>query len=298
MIESIAKHAFAREDKTMSTAAAHQGLRFEGFEIFRELYRRSKILTVTGWIHVVLLAGMLVILPFDSRLVMGINPWIKPIKFAASITIFVWTLAWLIQYPRLSSGKRGIITWGISISMLVEIACIAGQAARGTTSHYNQSTPLDTAIFAVMGLTIVFSSVLVVVLLISFLRGKFDIAPPYLWGIRSGLVIFLLASAIGGVMIAHKGHAVGVEDGGPGLPFVNWSTTGGDLRVPHFLGLHALQLLPILGFLISLRSGWTMSQRTTLVLALSGVYAVLVGLLYWQASLGLPLLLGLPLPGM
>jgi hypothetical protein len=273
----------------MSTAAAHQGLRFEGFEIFRELYRRNKILTITGWIHVFLLAGMLVILPFDSRLVMGINPWIKPIKFAASITIFVWTVAWLLEYPRLSSRARAIITWGISISMIVEIACIAGQAARGTTSHYNQSTPLNIAIFAVMGLTIVFSTVLMVALLIYFCKGEFDIARPYLWGIRSGLAIFLVASAIGGVMIAHKGHSVGVEDGGPGLPFVNWSTQGGDLRVAHFLGLHALQLLPIIGFLISTRTGWTMSQRTALVLALSGAYVLLVGLLYWQASQGLPL---------
>ncbi len=273
----------------MSTAAAHQGLRFEGFEIFRELYRRNKVLAITGWIHVVLLAGMLVILPFDSRLVMGINPWIKPIKFAASITIFVWTLAWLLKYPRLSNRKRGIITWGISISMLVEIVCIAGQAARGTTSHYNQSTPLNAAIFGVMGLTIVFSTVLMVVLLIAFFRGKFDIARPYLWGIRSGLAIFLVASAIGGVMIAHRGHSVGVDDGGPGLPFVNWSTQGGDLRVAHFLGLHALQLLPLIGFLISMRTGWTMSQRAGLVLALSGAYVLLVGLLYWQASQGLPL---------
>jgi hypothetical protein len=277
----------------MSTATAHQGLHFEGFdwrEVSRELYRRSKALAVTGWIHVVLLAGILAILPFDSRLVMGINPWIKPSKFAASITIFVWTVAWLLEYPRLSSRARAIISWGISISMLVEIACIATQAARGTTSHYNVSTPFDAAIFAAMGLTIVFSSALMVALLIYFCKGKFDIARPYLWGIRSGLAIFLLASAIGGVMIAHKSHAVGVDDGGPGLPFVNWSTTGGDLRVAHFLGLHALQLLPFIGFLISLRTAWTTSRKTAFALALSAVYVVLIGLLYWQASDGLPLL--------
>lgn len=277
----------------MSTAAARQGLRSEGFdlrEVFRELYRRSKILTVTGWIHVVLLAGLLAILPFDSRLVMGINPWIKPSKFAASIIIFVWTVAWLLEYPRLSSRAKAIISRGISISMLVEIVCIVTQAARGTTSHFNQSTPLNAAIFAAMGLTIVFSTVLMLALLIYFFKGKFDIARPYLWGIRSGLAIFLVASAIGGVMVAHKSHAVGVDDGGPGLPFVNWSTQGGDLRVAHFLGLHALQLLPIIGFLISMRAGWGTGRKTTLVLTLSAAYIVLVGFLYWQASDGLPFL--------
>jgi hypothetical protein len=277
----------------MSTVAAHQGLdldRFDLREVFRELYRRSKILAITGWIHVVLLVGLLAILPFDSRLVMGINPWIKPIKFAASITIFVWTVAWLLEYPHLSTRARAIISRGISISMFVEIVCIVTQAARGTTSHYNQSTPLNTAIFAAMGSMIAFSSVLMIALLIYFFKGKFDIARPYLWGIRSGLAIFFVASAIGGVMIAHKSHAVGVDDGGPGLPFVNWSTQGGDLRVAHFLGLHALQLLPLIGFLISMRTGWTTSRKTFLVLALSAAYIVLVGLLFWQASDGLPVL--------
>lgn len=50
-----------------------------------------------------MLAGMLVVSPFDSRLVMGTNPWIKPVKFAISITIYVWTVAWLLEYRRLPS---------------------------------------------------------------------------------------------------------------------------------------------------------------------------------------------------
>src|SRR5439155_6284701 len=113
----------------------------------RELYRRNRTLAMTGWIHLALLAGMLVVSPFDSRLVMGINPWIKPIKFAISITTYVWTVAWFLEYLRLPRGVKGIISWGISISMLVEIACITTQAARGTTSHYNVNTPLDSSIF-------------------------------------------------------------------------------------------------------------------------------------------------------
>jgi hypothetical protein len=228
-------------------------------------------------------------LPFDSRLVMGVNSWLKPIKFAISITIYVWTVAWLLEYLRPSAWKR-IVSWGISISALSEIVCIAAQAARGTTSHYNVNAPLDAAIFTFMGIMIAFNTVLVVVLLILFFTRKREIARPYLWGIRSGLAIFLAASAIGGVMIAYGSHSVGVNDGGPGLPFVNWSTTGGDLRVAHFLGLHALQLLPIVAFLISRRTGWTIGQKTALVLTLSGAYAVFVGLLYWQAIHGLPLL--------
>lgn len=276
-----------------STAAAHPSPRYarlEWREFSRELYRRSKVLAITGWIHLALLAGMLVALPFDARLVMGINPWIKPIKFAISITIYVWTVAWLLEYLRLPSWTKRIISWGISISMLTEIACITTQAARGTTSHYNVSTPLDAAIFSTMGGMIALNTVLAFVLLIFFFVGRYDVPRPYLWGIRSGLVIFLAASAIGGVMIAHGSHSVGGKDGGPGLPIVNWSTKGGDLRVAHFLGLHALQILPIVGFRIGRHKSWATSQKTAYVLALSGSYALLIAALYFQAIHGSPLL--------
>jgi hypothetical protein len=233
---------------------------------------------------------MLVIFPFDSRLVMGINVWIKPIKFALSIAIYVWTVAWLLEYLRLPSWAKRIVSWGISISMLTEIACIAAQAARGTTSHYNVNTPFDAAIFSIMGGMIALNSILALVLLICFLTGRYDVPSPYLWGIRSGLVIFLAASGIGGMMLAHGSHSVGVKDGGPGLPIVNWSTEGGDLRAAHFLGLHALQVLPVIAFLISRQRSWTISQKTASVLAFSAAYALLIALLYLQAMHGLPIL--------
>jgi hypothetical protein len=176
----------------MTTPAAPASPRFNRLARFlRELYRRSRVLAITGWIHLALLAGMLVLSPFDSRLVMGINPWIKPVKFAMSITIYVWTVAWLLEYLRLPSWAERIISWGISISMLTEIACIAAQAARGTTSHYNVNTPLDAAIFSIMGAMIANNTVFVLVLLIFFFIGRYDVPRPYLWGIRAGLVISL-----------------------------------------------------------------------------------------------------------
>jgi hypothetical protein len=275
----------------MTTPAAPASPRFNRLgQFLRELYRRSRVLAITGWIHLALLAGMLVVSPFDSRLVMGINPWIKPIKFALSIAIYVWTVAWLLEYLRLPSWAKRIVSWGISISMLTEIACIAAQAARGTTSHYNVNTPFDAAIFSIMGGMIALNSILAFVLLICFLTGRYDVPSPYLLGIRSGLVIFLAASGIGGMMLAHGSHSVGVKDGGPGLPIVNWSTEGGDLRAAHFLGLHALQVLPVIAFLISRQRSWTISQKTASVLAFSAAYALVIALLYFQAMHGLPIL--------
>jgi hypothetical protein len=277
----------------MSTATASPNPRFDKLDLrafFGELHHRSGVLAITGWIQLALLIGALVLAPFDNRLVLGINPWIKPIKFAVSITFYVWTVAWLLEYLFLRVWVKGLISWGISVSMLTEIACITAQAVRGTTSHYNVSTPLDAAIFAIMGGMIAINSVLVLLLLILFFTGRYAVPTPYLWSIRSGFAIFLAASAIGGLMVAHGAHSVGVKDGGPGLPIVNWSTRGGDLRAAHFLGLHALQVLPIVGFLVGRNRRWAIRQKTAYVLVLSWAYALLVAVLYFRAIQGTPLL--------
>jgi hypothetical protein len=183
----------------------------------------------------------------DSRVVLGINPWIKPLKFLLSSTIFLATVAWLLKdvgHPR----QGAWIGWMVAIAMIVENTLILTQSARGIPSHFNFTTPLNSGIFSTMGLFIILNSAAVAWLGLLYFSPEKPLSPGYLWGVRLGILIFLLGSAQAGFMLRIARHTVGAADGGPGLPFVNWSTRFGDLRIGHFAGLHALQVLPFAGW--------------------------------------------------
>ena len=256
-----------------------------------ELHRRDPLLSIVGRVHVALAVIFVAAMPFDERTILGVDPWVKPFKFAVSIAIYLLSVAWLLGYVRPAAPRAA--TWisrGVSLVMLIEITCIAAQSLRGVRSHFNHDTALDDAIFSVMGSMIAANTLLVVLLLVLFLQRPEGLPSPQLWGIRFGLVLLLLASGVGGLMIEGGAHSVRGSDGGSGLPLVGWSTEHGDLRPAHALGLHALQVLPLFGsWLARLRAPLTERARTAAVAAFAaGYFTVFAGLLL-QALAGRPL---------
>ncbi|MDJ0975887.1 MAG: hypothetical protein QNJ98_15610 [Planctomycetota bacterium] len=256
--------------------------------MLRELWRRSPVLAGTAWLHAALAVLALALMPLDGREILGLDPWVKPFKFMVSIAIYLATLAWLVHYVR---AHRRVTRWierGTALAMLLETATLWMQSARGVRSHFNIETPFDGAVFGVMGIAIAISTLLELTLLWLFLKPRPTLRPTYLLGIRLGLFVFFLGSLVGYALVANQAHAIGVPDGGPGLPLLNWSTEGGDLRIAHAIGLHGLQVFPFVGWFLS-RRGETPRGRTLLILT----FVVYVGLLvatYLQARAGHPLL--------
>lgn len=277
----------------MSTAAKDAPRSSSGLfaSLVGEARRRDPVLFWVSFGHLVLLALLLAAAPFEGRTVLGVNLWIKPIKFVIANTVYMLTVGWLCYH--LPAGERAKRRVGrlVALTTIAETVLITLQAARGTTSHHNVSTLPDAGVLAVMGLMIVLNTIVVAYVAWRFWRNDAAVSAPYLWGIRLGLLIFLLASMEGFVMVGHMSHGVGVADGGPGLPVTNWSTRGGDLRIAHFFGLHALQVMPLVGHLLSLPGAARRTGRPVYWVWVAGAaYGGLALLLFLQAMSGRPLL--------
>lgn len=213
---------------------------------YLELDRRNHFLTKSG-IFCFLLALALVFFPFiDQRELQGVNVWIKPLKFFVSIGVFFWTMGWFLDYLEEPKKVKKISSW-IFILMAIELILITFQASRGKLSHFNISSILDGVIFQLMGIAIFLNS-LVVFWFFLLLRKVKDLPKGYLLALRTGLIIFLIAGFEGFLMAGRLGHTVGAVDGQEGIFLLGWAKAYGDLRVFHFLGLHALQVLPLLAW--------------------------------------------------
>jgi len=166
--------------------------------------------------------------------------------------------------------------------MLLEQAAITLQAARGVTSHYNTDTAIDGLIFGAMGMGIGLNTVLdSLVFGLIVLVPLASVPTGVLWGIRFGLVMFIAAGFEGGTMIMNQAHSVGAPDGSPGIPWANWSREHGDYRVAHFIGLHSLQILPMIGLIVDRLS----KSNVVRAIAVSAVAAALAWLMWMQTQL-------------
>lgn len=261
-------------------------------ELYRELLQNQSVLMLAGLGLFILSIVLIIAAIFDSQQILGISRWIKPIKFTVSGAIFLWTVAVYLYYlPGRFKTARRIIAWGVAGIMIGEIGLIIMQSARGVTSHFNLSTPLDAAVFGVMGLMISFSTFLIIYLTYLYFRAEINLPKALIWGMRLGLIVFLVGSIQGGYMSAHNSHTVGAADGGAGLPVVNWSSESGDLRVAHFVGLHALQAIPLFAFVVVfLQKRFSPLRPTLFTIVFAALYVASFTMVFVQAARGKPLL--------
>lgn len=271
--------------------------------LLKKLWTSSASLTFVGLLMLASLAASVVGLMIDPRIITGAPAWLKPAKFAISTGIYCFTVAWLLTYitvwPRLMRWTGRLIALVIGL----EIVIVDIQAARGIPSHFNVTTPLNATLFSIMGGAIGLLEVCSAIIAVALFRQTFaDRA--WGWALRLGMTITVVGAGMGGMMLGptraqleharatHQmptvgAHTVGAPDGAPGLPMTGWSTTHGDLRVPHFFGMHAVQIIPFLAWLLArARPPLSLPQRATLIQIAAAGYAGLIAILAWQALRG------------
>jgi hypothetical protein len=235
-----------------------------------------------GLVHLALAILFLVCMLFDHRQLMDQNVWIKPFKFAVSIAIYSLTWPLLLQFLPDSGLLRRFVRFTV-FALAFEMIAIATQAARGELSHFNQDGAYNIILYALMGLVITAQTVFAVVIAVQFFRIDAQrLSPGLLWSIRLGILIACIFAAQGGLMGQRMAHSVGAPDGGSGIALLGWSRTAGDLRIAHFFGLHALQILPL--FALAFKVG---KAAPAIVFAL--LYFAFTSLVFYGALLGSPL---------
>lgn len=295
-MQSVNQNTFSRQASVAD---------FNSPSLWGRLWETSPFLTVASLAHVALVAVALLGLALDPRLVLNEPAWIKPLKFAVSIAVYCATITWMVSFIQKPRWLAKIILFGTGFILSLESAWVVFQALRGVRSHFNFTTQFDAVSFQIMGLLIATLWFLNLILVVLLLVQRFE-RPILKWSLVWGLTIAILGGLTGIAMTEQEtpaqraalengassdfsgGHTFGAEDGGPGLPLVGWSTVAGDVRVAHFIGLHGLQVLPLLGLAIDrfLKYRLATGRRMGLLFIGGTAYLGVVAITFQQALRG------------
>jgi hypothetical protein len=211
----------------------------------------------------------------DPRQFQGVDTWIKPLKFELSVALYLMTLALFLPLAseRFRASWLGrYMVWPVIAPIILEVLYIAWRASRLEPSHYNADSALGAWLYTAMGVGAVMFTVAPGFLAYGLARRDAAPMPEVVrWSLVAGLALTCIFGLASGAVLGSSasGHYVGAQPAlHPTLPFLGWSLSIGDLRVAHFLGLHALQIIPAFALLV-----WLVARQRTVGLAAVGAFS-------------------------
>jgi hypothetical protein len=252
-------------------------------QFFRAAYSGSKTLSIHAAVMLLCFVLCLLLQVLDARTFNGASVWMKPGKFFFSTVVHFLTIAWAMSLANKNELQKPAVRWSVLALLTAawyELIYISFRAANAEASHFNVSTVWNSILYNLMALGAVALVVSAAVIGVVMWRSK----PRELWtqsvaiGFTLGAILTLI---VGMTLGGNSGHWIGGDlTDATGLPILKWSTTGGDLRVSHFLGLHAMQLVPLAA----------LSGRRSVVYGAAMMLTVLTAFTFAQALMGVPLL--------
>ena len=261
-------------------------------QLAAEARQRLPMLWFFGWLALALSVPLLVLSLVDARQLLGVSVWTKPWKFHVSVGLHLLTLALAAALLRDTRARRVQFSRMSAVAVacgVFELAYITWRAARGEASHFNLSDTFSNVMYGLMGLGAVLLTGCAGMLGLWIARARDFVHGPVLqrglaWGLMMG---WLLGTLAGAYVSAQTGHGVGgTPHDGLGLPIVGWSRDGGDLRVAHFFGLHAMHVLPLVAWLAARWAAPATALRG--LNAFAAAYALLTVFTFVQAVMGRP----------
>ncbi|WP_344481300.1 hypothetical protein [Glycomyces endophyticus] len=270
--------------------------------------RWHRPLLVLGIACGVVALASLAAIPFDDRQILGESVWIKSFKFGFSFFAYCLSLAWLLSHMTKLRRTGWVFGTVFAVVSAAEVGVIVAAAAMGTYSHFNASDdPFNQVVqLAFQFVPVMFLANAAIAVLVLFQRiGDRAVTAVIRWGLAlSSLGMFAAffivtvggqgqrtqLDANGDEIPLNAGHGVGDLDGN-GMVLTGWSTTGGDMRVAHFIGLHGIQVLigvgMLLGFLAA-RRAWLRDDRVRagIVRSIAVGYLGVFATAGWQAVRG------------
>lgn len=232
----------------------------------------------------------------DVRQFHGVDTWIKPLKFELSVALYLLTLALFLPLAsdRFRASWLGrYMVWPVIVPIVLEVLYIAWRASRVEASHYNRDDWIGIALYALMGIGAVMFTIAPGFLAYGLSRRDAAPMPQVVrWSLVAGLALTCVFGLLSGAILSASatGHYVGIiPDAHRTLPFFGWSLTIGDLRIAHFLGLHALQIIPAIGMVLWLATRQSKAGLVALG-TVSAAYAALTATALVAALQARPLL--------
>lgn len=270
--------------------------------------RWHRPLVVLGIACGIIALASLAAIGFDDRTILGESVWAKAFKFGFSFSAYCLSLAWLLAHMTRLRRTGWVFGTIFAVISAAEVGVIVAAAAAGTFSHFNTSEGAFNEVvqLAFQFVPVMFLANAVIAVLVLFQRiGDKAVTAVIRWGLllsTLGMFAAFFIVTVGGQgertavdangneVPLNAGHGVGDLDGN-GMFLTGWSTTGGDMRVSHFIGLHGIQVLiglaMLLGF-VAARRAWLRDERVRAAivrwtaLGYLGVFATAA----WQAVRG------------
>ncbi len=186
--------------------------------------------------------------------------WRKPILFGISAGLTSISMGWV--WASLSTWKYDrFLSWTAALALLLEVGLIDLQQWRGVASHFNRSTALDSAIYNLMGLLILWVTGVIIVLTVRSFTTPLSQPTPMVIAMQYGLLYRTVSCGLG-ILININGD-LRMQHGMPPAQYGD----AGVPKFPHGVVIHALQWLPIIAWGAAWAHFSTTTQRRIILFA-------------------------------